>query len=391
MIDLLILFISALIILWALYHLALLLIPKSCEVNDLNASIQCSSLKISIIVPYKRRHDFLSRFLENLRDIEDRELLEFIFVGAKPNISFRDGIFNGVSVKFVEDSHMAGKPLALKQGFQQCSGNIVGVMDVDTILPKDFIRRVVNCFSRGVKVIQCRTVAVNSEQSIISHISSIEEYAFHMLAENRNRLNLFTPLTGNCYFILRDMLAKVGLWSNVLTEDIDLSIKLLRHGVAVKYEPNIIFYQEVPPTLKALIKQRFRWYRGYIESLLKHFRHMPLGLRGLDLMMLLSGPVIMALSLINFILALFLAGNNVIPQFITTLYLTSFITVAFYLHSLKRRIPLYKWMLTVFPYWIMQGALSILSIIFALLRIKYNWVETDKFGYVDSEIRLRRG
>jgi cellulose synthase/poly-beta-1,6-N-acetylglucosamine synthase-like glycosyltransferase len=50
-----------------------------------------------------------------------------------------------------------------------------------------------------------------------------------------------------------------------LTEDIDSGIRAIRGGYKVTYNPLLISYEEAPPSLAALIKQRMRWAQGWAE------------------------------------------------------------------------------------------------------------------------------
>ena len=69
----------------------------------------------------------------------------------------------------------------------------------------------------------------------------------------------------------KSALHQVGYWSaDMLTEDIDITWKLLRAGWDVRFEPNALTWILMPETLRGLWKQRLRWAMGGAQVLLKN-------------------------------------------------------------------------------------------------------------------------
>ena len=55
-----------------------------------------------------------------------------------------------------------------------------------------------------------------------------------------------------------------------ITEDFDITVKILKSGGKVKFEEEALTYTEIPNNLENLYKQRKRWNVGNITTLLKH-------------------------------------------------------------------------------------------------------------------------
>src|ERR1035438_10923080 len=53
-------------------------------------------------------------------------------------------------------------------------------------------------------------------------------------------------------------------------EDADLTLKILAGGWKIYYEPNSVSYTEAPVKLQQLMKQRYSWTRGILQSIRKH-------------------------------------------------------------------------------------------------------------------------
>ena len=58
--------------------------------------------------------------------------------------------------------------------------------------------------------------------------------------------------------------------SDTFAEDADLTLKILAGGWKIYYEPNSVSYTEAPVKLQQLLKQRYRWTRGILQSIRKH-------------------------------------------------------------------------------------------------------------------------
>ena len=70
----------------------------------------------------------------------------------------------------------------------------------------------------------------------------------------------------------RRALREIGLYDkDTLTEDFDITLKMLKAGKVVQALSNAIVYTEAPATWKDFYKQRLRWNRGTFQTLQKHW------------------------------------------------------------------------------------------------------------------------
>ncbi|MFB3917935.1 MAG: glycosyltransferase [Terriglobales bacterium] len=61
-----------------------------------------------------------------------------------------------------------------------------------------------------------------------------------------------------------------GYHRDTVAEDADLTMRLLRNGYRVEYEDRALAFTEAPSTAKGLMRQRFRWSFGILQSVWKH-------------------------------------------------------------------------------------------------------------------------
>jgi len=61
-----------------------------------------------------------------------------------------------------------------------------------------------------------------------------------------------------------------GYHTDTVAEDADLTMNLLRRGYRVEYEDLALAYTEAPVSASGLMRQRFRWSFGILQSVWKH-------------------------------------------------------------------------------------------------------------------------
>jgi glycosyltransferase XagB len=68
-------------------------------------------------------------------------------------------------------------------------------------------------------------------------------------------------------------LREIGFWDAYnVTEDADLGLRLARAGYAVRtFDSHTL--EEAPAVFRALVKQRTRWFKGWMQTAIVHCRH----------------------------------------------------------------------------------------------------------------------
>jgi len=212
-----------------------------------------------------------------------------------------------------------------------------------------------------------------------------------LILAGRQKLGLFTPLTGNCMFIRKSCLEEVGGWNcNSLTEDAELSIRLVKHGYAIVYEKGVKCLQEAPMRLRHLANQRNRWYRGYLETLMESFRLLRrFSLKFLDSAILFSSPIIAILGQAIYplaVIALMLAPHspilNLVLQLSLTLLVVSLLAVVsavILLFRPRSARPLIH-SLAIHLYWCFLSIIALKSCLDIIVRAPRRWITTPKEG-----------
>lgn len=186
---------------------------------------------------------------------------------------------------------------------------ILCVMDADGRLSPGALREVTPYFS-DPRVGSCQ-IAVrirNRGTNFLTLMQHFEFVAFNALCQRGRERTKALQLGGNGQFTRASALASLGEdpWSDCLTEDMDLGIRLLLAGWENAYAATAWVSQQALPDLSRLLRQRTRWFQGTLQCL----RHLPAMagsshpgfLARLDLAGILLSPLAMVISAPFFVL-----------------------------------------------------------------------------------------
>jgi cellulose synthase/poly-beta-1,6-N-acetylglucosamine synthase-like glycosyltransferase len=80
------------------------------------------------------------------------------------------------------------------------------------------------------------------------------------------RMGGFSNFGGGHGFFRREVFDEFGLFNeDILTEDIDFSVKLHLAGYQIVVVPQMQSWEEAPASLRSLVSQRKRWIRGWMQ------------------------------------------------------------------------------------------------------------------------------
>ncbi|WP_253187551.1 glycosyltransferase, partial [Mucilaginibacter polytrichastri] len=229
---------------------------------------------VSIIVPAYNEEVTAIKTIESLLKLE-YPLLEIIFVddGSKDTtFAVVDAAYGNHPLVKVLTKPNGGKASALNFGIAQSSHQFLVCIDADTQLKDDAIFHLMTYFTDDEIGAVAGTVKVGNETNLITRWQSIE----YITAQNMDRrafdlLNSITVVPGAIGAFRKEAIFKAGGFTyDTLAEDCDLTMRILKQGYIVKNCAEAIAYTEAPEQLGALLKQRFRWSFGVIQSFWKN-------------------------------------------------------------------------------------------------------------------------
>ena len=167
------------------------------------------------------------------------------------------------------------KPRALNIALESARGELIVVYDAEDVPSPGQLRLAASRFAadKSVDCLQARLTIRNHDESWLSKFFAVE-YAtlFDFINPGLCALELPIALGGSSNHFRTRALLDVGAWDEWnVTEDADLGIRLARFGYRVKALDSDTT-EEAPYELKNWFRQRVRWQKGWMQTLIVHSR-----------------------------------------------------------------------------------------------------------------------
>jgi peptidoglycan-N-acetylglucosamine deacetylase len=178
---------------------------------------------------------------------------------------------NNEAVHIIHQSNR-GKAAALNNALSHANTEIVVTIDADTEIESDAIRKLLRHFSDPTVGAVAGNVKVGNRSRWLTRWQALE-YVTSQNMEKRafDLLNCITVVPGALGAWRKKAIEDAGgITADTVAEDADLTIAIRRLGWRVTYDEEAIAWTEAPETPGALIRQRFRWTFGTLQSFWKH-------------------------------------------------------------------------------------------------------------------------
>jgi glycosyltransferase XagB len=307
-----------------------------------------------------------------------------------------EGVFE---IILVPPSEPQTKPKACNFALRFARGEYLVIYDAEDRPEPDQLRKVVATFRRSppnTACLQCRLNYYNVKENWLTRMFTLD-YAlwFDQVLPGLERLNMPIPLGGTSNHFRTDVLRELHAWDPFnVTEDADLGIRIGQKGYRVGVVDSTTF-EEASCHTSNWIRQRSRWIKGYMQTLLVHTRRpirfmRSVGVLGfLGFVFFVGGTVLAGLfnpifwTLYLFWLFASLSGfDAAFPQMLLFLALFNLLAgngAFIYLSMLApiRRgwLDLIPYSLTVFGYWVLMS-IAAYRALWQLLRNPFFWEKT---------------
>jgi glycosyltransferase XagB len=292
------------------------------------------------------------------------------------------------------------KPKALNVALPFARGSFTVIFDAEDRPEPNQLRQVFDAFMTGgdqLACVQARLTIDNTADGWLARVFTAE-YAgqFDAFLPGLAALGLPIPLGGSSNHFRTSVLRQLGGWDPYnVTEDADLGIRLCRFGYRTAVVASST-YEEAPAYIKPWLKQRTRWFKGWMQTWIVHMRRprellRDLGSAGaLSVQLVIGGNVLAALAHPIFVIGIAYAlltrpalfGTKNISAdallFAATFisgYIASIVPSVIGLH--RRRLLRNVWALGFVPvHWLLLS-LAAWRALYQLVRDPHRWEKTD--------------
>ncbi|MHB8567990.1 MAG: glycosyltransferase family 2 protein [Nitrososphaerales archaeon] len=349
--------------------------------------------RVTILVPAHNEEKVISRSLQSLLKLnyENKEII-VIDDGSIDKTYAIASWYKQFGVKVLKRPN-GGKARALNFGLLYSTGEIIAVLDSDTILYPDSVDHIVELMSEGsVYAVGGNVKALNSN-TVLERCQELEYItSFNTLRRGLDLFGAINVVPGAFGAFKKEAIISTGLYDpDTVAEDFDLTIKVHKGYGSVRSASDAISLTEVPPTLKNLYRQRFRWVRGTFQVMLKHKD--ALTVRRYGVLHTIVFPLLLLSYIVPFAtfsaigagIVMALMGGLINYLKIITIFFLIQILIAYLalsLNNARHSLVIYSPLL-VLGYRQFIDAISIyttLDFIFSKKRMKAEWTKVDRVG-----------
>jgi len=264
--DLIILFIIFIGLLFTYFNLLIFYSSEERRKNKLK-----DFPKVSIIVPAYNEEENIEDTIKSLLNLDyPKDKLEIIVVddGSKDRTYEVAKKYESEIVKVYRKEN-GGKASALNYGIKRASGEFIVTLDADSIVPRDALKKMLEYFDEEGVMIVVPAIQITKANNFWEHLQSIEYSYNNFLRLIFDKLNCIYVAPGPFSVFRRKFFEKVGYFDEKnITEDMEIAMRCQAYGYKIRYCPDVLIKTKAPNSFKSLLKQRLRWYLGFVDNFL---------------------------------------------------------------------------------------------------------------------------
>ncbi len=232
----------------------------------------------SILLPvFMEEHSVIKQLFEAISNIDYPKerlqvllILEIIDTKTKNHIQNIDTALNYEMV-LVPDFKPRTKAKACNYALKFVHGDYVVIFDADDIPDKDQLHVALEKFTDSNDIslacLQAKLNYYNADENLLTRLFSLEySILFERILPVLSQKNYPLPLGGTSNHFKTEVLKKLCGWDIYnLAEDAEIGMRLSTNGYKTQVI-NSYTAEECPITMLAWIKQRSRWFKGFIQT-----------------------------------------------------------------------------------------------------------------------------
>lgn len=237
--------------------------------------------KISVVIPaFNEEKSIESTVLSVFENDYPKDKLEIIVVDDgstdKTYLKVKDiAKSNLIENLFVITQQNKGKAHALNNGIKNySSGELIMCLDADSYIAKDALRNAVKYFYDDKVVALASNVKIVKSNGLLNLVQIFEYIVSYQMKKALTVFQIEYIIGGVGSMFRKNFIEKLDFYDvNTVTEDIDLTMKILKNGgkeFKVIYASDVRSYTQSVLSIKDLVKQRYRWKWGRYQTFLKN-------------------------------------------------------------------------------------------------------------------------
>lgn len=240
--------------------------------------------RYTVLLPVYQEPEIVQSLLNGVAMLDyPADRLDIILLVEEDDFATQQAVrslaLNGIRVVVVPHSLPKTKPKACNYGMSlpDIDGELVTLYDAEDIPDPLQLRRAAVAFQRAapdVGCLQARLGYYNERQNLLTRWFSMEyDQWFGAVLPAVQRAGSVVLLGGTSNHLRVRVWREIGGWDeHNVTEDADLGVRLARCGYRTQILDSITL-EEANSDVINWIRQRSRWYKGYLQTQIVHLRN----------------------------------------------------------------------------------------------------------------------
>jgi biofilm PGA synthesis N-glycosyltransferase PgaC len=231
---------------------------------------------VSIVISVFNEEKLIIRRLENLLDLNyPKDKSEIIIIDDKSQDStvklINEFLENYKSkkpeIKFIEKNKRLGKSNSLNIAINDIQGELVLSSDLNSIFDKNLLLELTSNFKNNkIGAVSGSYNIINTEEAL----PNSENFYWNLenlMLQGESAIDSIGTIIGSATMWRKEFF---HFDEKMISEDLDLMIRIRKKGYYIKYEPNAKVYELAATSPNDQIKQRSRTSLGTIQCIFKH-------------------------------------------------------------------------------------------------------------------------
>ena len=227
---------------------------------------------ITIIIPAHNEEKYIAEAIESVIKAE--------FDGKKRIIVVDDGSIDQTyeiaskykGVKVLRTKH-SGKSNSINKALSYAKGDLIAVVDGDSCINRDALKIMTEEVQRENVGAATGIVKVRNRNKFICmwiHIEQLYNSLMRLLF-SKIHANIVTPGPLSVYR-RKEIMELGGFSTKGFSEDIDITIRLIRKGYKIGFAENAVAETNMPYDIKGFLRQRTRFAKGILNIFKRHMQ-----------------------------------------------------------------------------------------------------------------------
>lgn len=235
--------------------------------------------KLSLLIPAHNEEKIIVNAIESAleTDYPNKEIIVIDDGSKDKTYQLAYPYYQRGLIKLLHRDVASGsKATALNYGLVFASGDVVSVVDADTLLERNSLREIVRPLSNSdISAVSGNVRILRGEHGSNNLLVKLQSYEYLISLELGRRFSSIMKtlliISGAFGAFWKENVCSLGEYDkDTITEDFDITFKMRKLGKRLYFADKAVSWTFVPETWKDWRRQRLRWTKGQAETLWKH-------------------------------------------------------------------------------------------------------------------------